>query len=125
MGSILESLDTFGTEKRVGDNIRKKMDGKENWICPIELKKGNEYRLTAACSGAEATIKFVLLNDQVQTPLAESGIGRKVSLLVSPEEDGLYRMVIMPVSAGSDFMPAKVTVDVLRRYMPNPGRGWL
>lgn len=119
MGSILESLMTFGIQKRVVDKAKKKMDNGETWIYPVQLKKGDNYQLVAACSGAKTSVRFALLNGRDQTPLGESDIGKKVSLQVSPEEDGMYRMVIVLTSAGRDFTPAKVTADVLKQYIPS------
>jgi len=116
MGSILKSLESLSKTESMIQRARKQMSEGETWVYPIQLKKGVEYFLSAACSRRATSLRCSLLDAHAKT-LGENKIGT-TPLSVIPEEDGLYKLMVVRDSTGNDSRPEKVTVIVKKKGVP-------
>ena len=116
MGSILKFLESLSETESMVQRARKQMSEGETWVYPIQLKKGVEYSLSAACSRRATSLRCSLLDGHAKT-LGENKIGT-TPLSVIPEEDGLYKLMVVRDSTGNDSRPENVIVIVKKKCGP-------
>jgi|WetSurMetagenome_2_1015567.scaffolds.fasta_scaffold78574_2 hypothetical protein len=124
MKSIVERLESLSTRKRIVQSAKKEMNGGETWVCAVQLDKGVEYSIMTTGSGAAANIRSSLFNGG-EKPVCESDQQGINDLLVVPEENGLYKLMIVSEPTGNDSKPGRVAVTVRREYVPCRVRPWL
>lgn len=121
MGSILDHIENMIKRERIIKTAVKKMSGGEQWIYPVELKKGCAYSLSAHTNKAAAA-RCSLLNGRDDTPLEQSAVGTRAVFSITPEEDGVYRLLV--TTQPGDALFHKVTIKVRKAYIPSRIRAW-
>jgi hypothetical protein len=121
MESVFDRIERMIRKERIIKVATGMAGGTEPWACPLQLNGGVDYSISAS-AGSGAAVKCALINGNAEEPLVEGEAASEISLFVTPDEDGIYTLMVGTGPTSS--LPRKITVKVRKAYVPSRARAW-